>query len=239
MPDRLRIPERLYGRDAELAALIEAVEGVALGRAQLMLIAGHSGIGKSSLVREVMRPVAGRRGHLVSGKFDQLNRGTPYRAIGQACEELVRKLLGETAERVELWRRTLLDAMGPSAQRHARRRAQPRTPGRRASAGAPLGAAESQQRFRLVFRRLFRALASPRHPLVIFLDDLQWADGASLALIEVLMSDPDLAGLLMIGAYRDNEIHAGHPLQALFEQLAREPGALPAASRSRRSSGAA
>ena len=116
MPDRLRIPERLYGRDAELAALIEAVDGVALGRAQFLLIAGRSGIGKSSLVREVMRPVAGRRGHLVSGKFDQLSRGTPYLAIGQACEELVRKLLGETAERVEFWRRTLLEAMGPSAQ---------------------------------------------------------------------------------------------------------------------------
>ena len=80
-----------------------------------------------------------------------------------------------------------------------------------------LGGAEFQQRFRLVFRRLFRALASPRHPLVIFLDDLQWADSASLALIEMLMSDPDLTGLLMIGAYRDNEVQAGHPLQALLE----------------------
>ncbi len=221
VPDRLRIPERLYGREAELAQLVEAVEGVALGRAQIMLIAGHSGIGKSSLVREVMRPIAGRRGHLVSGKFDQLNRGTPYLAIGQACEELVRKLLGETAERVELWRRTLLDAMGPSA--HVMLDVVPsleRLVGALPPAPA-LGAAETQQRFRLVFRRLFRALASPRHPLVIFLDDLQWADAASLALIDVLMSDPDLAGLLMIGAYRDNEIHAGHPLQALFEQLAR------------------
>ncbi len=221
VPDRLRIPERLYGRDAELAALVEAVEGVALGRAQIMLIAGHSGIGKSSLVREVMRPIAGRRGHLVSGKFDQLSRGTPYLAIGQACEELVRKLLGETAERVELWRRTLLDAMGPSA--HVMLDVVPsleRLVGTLPPAPV-LGAAETQQRFRLVFRRLFRALASPRHPLVIFLDDLQWADSASLTLIDVLMSDPDLAGLLMIGAYRDNEIHAGHPLQALFEQLAR------------------
>lgn len=222
VPDRLRIPERLYGRNAELAALVEAVDGVALGRAQLLLIAGHSGIGKSSLVREVMRPVAGRRGHLVSGKFDQLSRGTPYLAFGQACEELVRKLLGETAERVELWRRTLLEAMGPSAQVVL-----DVVPGLERIVGTPapapvLGAAEAQQRFRLVFRRLFRALASPRHPLVIFLDDLQWADGASLALIEMLMSDPDLTGLLMIGAYRDNEIHAGHPLQALLDSLERE-----------------
>ena len=96
--------------------LIKAVDGIALGRAQLVLIAGRSGIGKSSLVREVMRPVAGRRGHLIAGKCDQLDRGTPYRAIGQAFEELVRKLLGETAERVDLWRRTLREAMGPNAQ---------------------------------------------------------------------------------------------------------------------------
>jgi predicted ATPase/class 3 adenylate cyclase/tRNA A-37 threonylcarbamoyl transferase component Bud32 len=219
--DRLRMPERLYGRDVELNQLIKSVEGIALGRAQLMLISGPSGVGKSSLVREVMQPVAGRRGHLISGKFDQLNRGTPYRAVGQAFEELVRKLLGEPPERVEMWRRTLPEAMGPSAQvvldvipslEHLIGE-MPRP--------AMLGAAEAQTRFNMVFRRLLRALAGPRRPLVIFLDDLQWADGASLALIEVLMSDPDLVGLLMIGAYRDNEVHAGHPLRSLIAALAR------------------
>ncbi len=220
--DRLRMPERLYGRDAELATLIRAVDDIALGRAQLVLISGRSGIGKSSLVREVMRPVAGRRGHLISGKFDQLNRGTPYRAIGRAFEELVRKLLGEPAESVDMWRRTLREAMGPSAQVIL-----DVIPGFERLVGdvppAPtLGALEGQNRFNLVFRRLLRALASPRHPLVVFLDDLQWADGASVALIEMLMTDPDLTGLLMICAYRDNEIHAGHPLQSLFAALARD-----------------
>jgi predicted ATPase/class 3 adenylate cyclase/GAF domain-containing protein len=219
--DRLRVPERLYGRDADLTVLVKSVEDVGLGRAQLMLIAGRSGVGKSSLVREVMRPVAGRRGHLISGKFDQLNRSTPYRAIGQAFEELVRKLLGEPAERIEMWRKALLEAMGPSAQIML-----DIIPGLERLVGempkaATLGAAEAQTRFNIVFRRALRVLASPRHPLVIFLDDLQWADGASLALIEVLMSDPDLVGLLMIGAYRDNEVHAGHPLPALIAALAR------------------
>jgi len=222
VPDRLRLPERLYGRDDELAALVEAVDGVAIGRAQLVVIAGSSGVGKSSLVREVMRPVAGRRGHLISGKFDQLNRGTPYRAIGQAFAELVRKLLGDTAERVEQWRRDLLEAMGPSA-----RVVLDVVPDLERLVGElppvpVLAAAEAQQRFNLVFRRLMRALAGPRHPLVLFLDDLQWADGASLALIEVLMTDPDLSGLLVIGAYRDNEVYAGHPLDSLLSGLARE-----------------
>jgi predicted ATPase/class 3 adenylate cyclase/GAF domain-containing protein len=220
--DRLRMPERLYGRDVEVAELIKSVEGIALGRAQLMLIAGPSGVGKSSLVREVMRPVAGRRGYLISGKFDQLNRGTPYRAIGQALEELVRKLLGEPAERVEMWRRTLSEDIGPNAQ--VVLDVNPSLEGLIGDMPKPaatLGAAEAQTRFNMVFRRLLRALAGPGHPLVIFLDDLQWADGASLSLIEVLMSDPDLVGLLMIGAYRDNEVHAGHPLQSLIAALAR------------------
>jgi predicted ATPase/class 3 adenylate cyclase len=219
--DRLRVPERLYGRGLDLAELVRSVEDIALGRAQLLLIAGPSGVGKSSLVREVMRPVAGRRGHLISGKFDQLNRGTPYLAIRQAFEELVRKLLGEPAEGVEIWRRTLLEAMGPSAQIVLDVIPSLELLVGQMPKAATLGAAEAQTRFNIVFRRLLRALAGPRHPLVIFLDDLQWADGASLALIEVLMSDPDLVGLLMIGAYRDNEVHAGHPLQSLIAALAR------------------
>jgi predicted ATPase/class 3 adenylate cyclase/GAF domain-containing protein len=219
--DRLRMPERLYGRDVELAELVKSVEGIALGRAQLILISGPSGVGKSSLVREVMRPVAGRHGYLISGKFDQLNRGQPYRAIGQAFEELVRKLLGESAERVEMWRRTLSEAMGPSAQVVL-----DVVPSLELLIGvmpkpAMLGAAEAQTRFNMVFRRLLRALAGPHQPLVIFLDDLQWADGASLGLIEVLMSDPDLVGLLMVGAYRDNEVHVGHPLLSSLAVLGR------------------
>ena len=155
------MPERIYGREAELATLIKSVEGIALGRAQLLLITGRSGVGKSSLVREVMRPVAGRRGHLISGKFDQLNRGTPYRAIGQAFEELVRKLLGEPVARVNAWRRTLLEAMGQNAQvvidvipsLEWLVGETPKVP--------TLGAAEAQTRFNIVFRRLLRALAGP------------------------------------------------------------------------------
>ena len=186
LADRLRVPERLYGRGVELAALIRRWRTSRSAARQLLLIARPLRGRKSSLVREVMRPVAGRRGHLISGKFDQLNRGTPYLAIRQAFEELVRNCsarrpsgLSSGVERC--WRpwvrarrscSTSCQASNSSSARRRRHRCWARP--------------KSQTRFNLVFRRLFRALASPRHPLVIFLDDLQWADGASLALIEML-----------------------------------------------------
>ena len=220
VPSQLRLPERLYGREQPLRVLMRAVEQVAApGRAPLLQISGGSGIGKSALVREVMRPIAGRSGGFMSGKFDQLNRNRPYSGIIQAFEELARKLLTESRERTEQWRRKLLDALGPNAQVIL-----DVIPGFEQLTGkqpavAPLGPSESQHRFNLVFRRFVRALATGDHPLVIFLDDVQWVDSASLALIEVLMTDPDMANLLLIVAYRDNEVHAGHPLLLLLGEL--------------------
>ena len=222
VPSQLRLPERLYGRELQLRVLMHALEQVTSpGRAPLLQISGGSGIGKSALVREVMRPIAGRRGGFISGKFDQLNRNRPYSGIIQAFEELARKLLTESRERAEQWRGKLLDALGPNAQVIL-----DVIPGFEQLTGkqpavAALGPSESQHRFNLMFRRFVRALATSDHPLVIFLDDLQWVDSASLALIEVLMTDPDMANLLLIGAYRDNEVDAGHPLLLLLGELKR------------------
>ena len=155
----------------------------------------------------------------MSGKFDQLNRNVPYSAIVLAFEELARKLLAESRERIERLRGALLEALGPNAQVIL-----DMIPGFEQLLGkqppvAVLGPTESLFRFNLVFRRFLRVLATSDHPLVVFLDDLQWADAASLALMEVLATDPDLANLLLIGAYRDNEVHAGHPVLALFDEL--------------------
>src|SRR5262245_2815445 len=221
VPGQLRLPERLYGRDASLRALVAAVETAARGRARLLQVTGPSGIGKSALVREVMRPVAGRQGHFVSGKFDQLNRNVPYSAIAQAFEELARKLLAETRERVARLRGELGAALGGNAQVIL-----DAIPGFEQLLGkqppvVALGPTESLFRFNLVFRRFLRVLATAERPQIVFLDDLQWADSASLALLDVLATDPELAHLLVIVAYRDNEVHAGHPVLALLDELAR------------------
>jgi predicted ATPase/class 3 adenylate cyclase len=218
----LVFPARLYGRDEALHALVRSVDKATSGPAVMVCVAGHSGIGKSALVREVMRPVAGRQGHFIAGKFDQLNRVTPYSAIVQAFDELVRLMLAESQERLDRLREDLLEALGSNAQV-----VMEVIPALEALLGeqppvVPLGPGEAQIRFNVLFRRFMRALATPERPLVIFLDDLQWADAASLSLLEVLMTDSGIWNLLLICAYRDNEIGPGHPAAALFKVLERE-----------------
>jgi predicted ATPase/class 3 adenylate cyclase/GAF domain-containing protein len=219
--DRLLLPERLYGRDEPLQTLMRAVQQASQGRAQLIQVRGHSGVGKSAMVREVMGPVGGRHGNFVSGKFDLLNRNTPYSAIVEPFEDLARMLLTESVENVERWRSLILDALGGNAQvildvipgfEHLLGKQPP---------VAELGHSESQFRFNLMFRRFLRAIATNDQPLVLFLDDLQWVDGASLALIEVLMSDADITNFVLIGSYRDNEVKPGHPLLLALSELER------------------
>ncbi|MEO8138356.1 MAG: sigma 54-interacting transcriptional regulator [Gemmatimonadota bacterium] len=217
---RFVIPHRLYGREEEIAVLLAGFERAAVGRAELMLVSGYSGIGKTSLVQETHRSLSGRKAYFVAGKFDQLVRDAPYAALAQALQLLVRHLLTETDEQVAAWRDRLtedLSGLGqiltpliPDLERLIG--PQPPSPG--------LEPAEARHRLDRAFRQLLRSIATPAHPLVLFLDDLQWADAATLRLLPQLLSDPDLQGLMLIGAYRDNEVGASHPLKGVIREMA-------------------
>lgn len=220
--NKLLFPERLYGREEELSVLLSSIGKSASGSAVMVRVSGHSGVGKSSLVREVMRPVAGRRGYFISGKFDQFNRIFPYSAIVQAFDELVRLILPESQEYLEQLRGEILKKLGLNGQvildvipsfEQLLGKQEP---------VVQLGPNETQIRFKVMFRRFISAFATNEHSLVIFLDDLQWADAASFELLEVLMTDNEISNLLLFCAYRDNEIGHGHPASDFFKVLDRE-----------------
>ncbi|MBI3448116.1 MAG: AAA family ATPase, partial [Acidobacteria bacterium] len=217
--DRFTIPERLYGRDAEVRALLEAFETASSGPARLMLVAGYPGVGKTSLVNEVHKPIVKRRGRFVSGKFDQLDRNIPYGALVQAFRGLIRQVLAESEETIAGFRERLAGALEAGAgvmtevipELEILLGPQPPTP--------PLGPAEAQNRFTYLFQNFIQTFAGAEHPLVVFLDDLQWADPATLRLLAFLVTSPGVRSLFIIGAYRDNEVGPAHPLAQTIAEV--------------------
>jgi serine/threonine protein kinase len=218
--DRLLIPEKLYGREREVDALIASFDRVvATGTLELVLVSGYSGIGKSSVVNELHKVLVPPRGLFASGKFDQYKRDIPYATLGQAFQSLVRSLLSQSEAELGRWRQSLIDALGP----HGRLMVdlvpelefvigkQPPVPG--------LPPRDAQNRFQMVFRRLLGVFACKEHPLALFLDDLQWLDAATLDLLEHLVTHPEVRHLLLVGAYRDNEVGSSHPLRRTLEQI--------------------
>ncbi|MEH2072480.1 MAG: AAA family ATPase [Nostoc sp.] len=220
--DRFVIPEKLYGREEEITQLLTTFERVSQGSSEMMLVSGYSGIGKSALVNEVHKPILRQRGYFISGKFDQLQRDIPYGAIALAFGDLIRQLLTETEATLQTWKLELLAALEPNAQAIVDVIPQLEQIIGKQPSVEQLGATEAQNRFNLFFQRFIRVFTKKEHPLVIFLDDLQWVDLASLKLIELLISDFDSEYLLIIGAYRDNEIDVTHPLMQALEEFEKE-----------------
>ncbi|MEG4865910.1 MULTISPECIES: hybrid sensor histidine kinase/response regulator [unclassified Microcoleus] len=271
---QLLIPQKLYGREAEVAALLSAFERVSgveppqsplvnggiseriplvkggisewhsvgkaglsglsspplargAGGVELILVSGYSGIGKSCLVNEVQKPIVRQRGYFISGKFDQFKRNIPYASLIQAFQSLIRQLLTESAASIQTWKQKLLAALGTSGkvvtdvipEVELIIGKQPEVP--------QLGPAESQNRFNLVFKQFLSVFTAKQHPLVVFLDDLQWADSASLKFIELLVTDSESKYLLLIGAYRDNEVSATNPLIQTIENIQKNEAGLP------------
>lgn len=217
--DRFLIPEKLYGRATKVETLLAAFERVAQGHIELMLVTGFSGIGKTAIVHQVHTPIVRQRGYFISGKFDQFSRNIPFSAFVQAFRDLMGQLLSETATQRQQWQSKILSALGESGQviidviPELERIIGPQPP-----VPELLGNA-AQNRFNLLFQKFIETLTTPEHPLVIFLDDLQWADLASLKLIQLLMCESRTGYLLLLGAYRDHKVSPAHPLMLTLDEI--------------------
>ncbi|NEO58743.1 MAG: serine/threonine-protein kinase PknK [Okeania sp. SIO3B5] len=217
--DRFKIPSKLYGRQLEIETLRAAFERVCKGSKEMMLVAGYSGIGKSALVQTISQPIIHQGGYFIWGKFDQFQRSIPYSAIVSAFSELVRIILSQSEAKLHEWRNKLLAAFGTNGQilidvipeLELIVGTQPKI--------QELGPNEAQNRFNIIFQNFIGLFCQPEHPLVIFLDDLQWADSATLKLIKLMMTDVETKYLFLIGAYRDNEVSPTHPLMMTLNAI--------------------
>ncbi|HEY2110438.1 MAG TPA: AAA family ATPase, partial [Dongiaceae bacterium] len=211
--DRMLIPERLYGREREIASLLGAFHRVVTqGSTELVLVSGYSGIGKSSVVNELHKSLVPLRALFASGKFDQYKRDIPYATIAEAFQSLVRALLGQSEAELGGWRDALREAVGSNGQLIVNLVPDLELVIGKQPPVADLTAQDAQRRFHMVFARFFGVFARKEHPLALFLDDLQWLDTATLDLIEHLATNSEVGHLLLVGAYRDNEVGPEHPL---------------------------
>ncbi|MGJ3250603.1 MAG: PAS domain S-box protein [Elainellaceae cyanobacterium] len=246
--EQFHIPQKLYGREAEIEALFMAFDKVTGSReseigdqekhstshtphptpscSEMMLVSGYAGIGKTALVQELHKPVTANQGYFISGKFDQFGRNIPYSAIVNALQKLVQQLLSEPEEQVEVWRSRLLTALGSNGQIIIDVIPEVELIIGKQSPIPEVGATEAQNRFNLTFQRFVRAFCAKEHPLVIFLDDLQWIDSATLKLIELILLDEQIQYLFLIGAYRDNNLTPTHPLVLTLESMRNQGAAL-------------
>ena len=217
--DRFEIPGRLYGREEEIRVLLEGLERASGGSCELLLVGGFPGIGKTSLIQEIRKPVIGEKGYFISGKCNRLERNVPYYCLIQAFKGLVRQLLSESQSKLESWKRRILEALGrngriiidiiPELEQIVG--PQPDVP--------EINPLESQNRFHIVFLEFIKAFAAVGHPLVIFLDDLQWSDISTIDLLKFILGEGNASYIYIIGAYRDSELQEGNPLLKLLQLM--------------------
>ncbi|MEG4584348.1 AAA family ATPase [Microcoleus sp. MOSTC5] len=215
--DRFLIPDKLYGREAEVETLLQAFERVSLGATEMMLVAGFSGIGKTAVVNEVHKPIVRQRGYFIKGKYDQFQRNIPFSGFVQAFRDLIGQLLTESDLQLEQWKSQILSAVGENGQVIIEVIPELEIIIGQQPPATELSGSAAQNRFNLLFQKFTQVFTSAEHPLVMFLDDLQWADSASLKLMELLIAET--GHLLLIGAYRDNEVNPAHPLILTLSEI--------------------
>jgi PAS domain S-box-containing protein len=225
--DRLLLAEKLYRRDREIKTLLNVFDQVlATGKPSLVLVSGYSGIGKSSVVNELHKVLVLPRGIFASGKFDPYKRDIPYATLGPAFQSLILPLLGKNEAVLRRWRDALLDALSPNGQLIVDLVPELKFIIGEQPAVSDLPRQDAQRRFQLVLRRFIGVFARPEHPLALFVDDLQWSDAATLDLLEDLLTQPDVQHLMLIGAYRDNEVNSAHPLTRKLATIRQGGGAV-------------
>ncbi|MEA5603131.1 AAA family ATPase [Nostoc sp. UHCC 0252] len=215
--DRFTIPEKLYGREKEVAQLLAAFEKVSTGSTEMMLVAGFSGIGKTAVVNEVHKPIVRQRGYFIKGKYDQFGRNIPFSAFVQAFRDLMGQFLSESDAQLQIWKTKILEAVGENGQVLIDVIPSLECIIGKQPPATELSGTAAQNRFNLLMQKFVQIFTSIEHPLVIFLDDLQWADSASLKLLQLLMSGT--GHLLILGAYRDNEISSAHPFILTVDEI--------------------
>ncbi|HEY9849530.1 MAG TPA: ATP-binding sensor histidine kinase [Leptolyngbyaceae cyanobacterium] len=217
LSDRFLIPDKLYGREQEVTQLLTAFELVSTGSSEIMLLAGFSGIGKTAIVNEVHKPIVRQRGYFIKGKYDQFQRNIPFSAFVQAFRDLMGQLLSELDAQLQVWKTQILAAVGDSGQVLIDVIPELEDIIGKQPPATELSGSAAQNRFNLLFQKFVQVFASKEHPLVMFLDDLQWADSASLNLLQLLMEDTE--HLLILGAYRDNEVSPVHPFILTVDEI--------------------
>jgi predicted ATPase/HPt (histidine-containing phosphotransfer) domain-containing protein len=217
--ERFQISKKLFGRERDTATLLASFEAASVGAGQLLLVAGYSGVGKSSLINEIQRVIVRSRGYFIAGKFDQLERNVPYSALLQALRGLVRQLLAEPDDRVRMWRQRFSSDLGAEARVLVELVPELERLLGKGQALPELDAQEARLRLLRVFRDFIQIVARPEHPLVLFIDDLQWTDASTLELLSTLLTGENLRHLLVIGAYRDNEVKEGHLLSLALKGI--------------------
>jgi hypothetical protein len=217
--DRFIIPEKLYGREPETNGLLEVFDQVAGGKGRMAFISGHSGIGKTSLIKELYKPLAAGGGYIAAGKFDQYHRHLPYSALMEAFNNLIGQILAESELKVSAWREAISQALGANG-----RLLTDVIPDLEHLIGPQpevdeLPVAEARARFNNVFQGFVDLFGESGRPLVFFLDDLQWIDPPSLALLEAMATTIGSKSMMLIGAYRSNEVPETHPLAISLAEL--------------------
>ncbi|WP_373534944.1 AAA family ATPase [Microcoleus sp.] len=219
LSDRFLIPDKLFGREAEIETLIQAFGRVANGASELMLVTGFSGIGKTAIVNEVHKPIVRSKGYFIKGKYDQFQRNIPFSGLVQTFRDLMGQLLSESDAQLEQWKAKILSALGENGQVLIDVIPELEEIIGKQPSAIELAGSAAQNRFNLLIVKFIEVFATLEHPLVMFLDDLQWADSASLSLMKLLMSQAEGGYLFIIGAYRDNEVFPAHPLMLALEEI--------------------